>query len=1362
MAYPEPVAIGQVLDRRYEIRSKIGEGGFGFVYLATQVATGQLVAVKVLRPVAGIDQSAAHFERFQREMRVVGKLNHPNIVGLIDTGRDGEVIYSVFEYVRGVTLSQYVEQHGALEPSEAVHLMTQVLDALSAAHAIGIVHRDLKPLNVMVTMSGARRNAKVLDFGLAAVIQEFREEHYASVTDTGSYLGTAAYAAPEQLTGGRAGAKSDLFSWALVFIECLSGERVMRGRTLTDYVCRAMSNEPVPIPSPLRAHALGSLLADVLQKEVDARPASAATLLAELQRLEIGSLPTMPRAGGVETEDLDAATKVSNGATAATLAEIRATAATRATSSSGRMSAERRQVTVMCADLFCGSAGSGEVSPEELDEVQPRLVEICTRVIESRGGHVPSSSTTSGFSAYFGFPKAQADDAVNAARAALAVVAEVRAFAETLLRERQIQVAVGIGLHTGIVMVRADARSQESRLVGDADNIARRIAATVDSNQVALSAATRELLVGRFDIASLGLRSLRGVAQPLALHSLIAEQTGDDARRELPLIGRADELEVLSESWRRARNGTRQAVLLTGDAGMGKSRVVSAFRDERGSEPHVWLETAATPEAMASALQPFVSLLADMLAADGAAGDAWDRLDRLIGPDVGDGADYVALLGSLLQLPASPSRPLPDQSPQLRRANTFAAIRRLLERATQDQPVVLVIEDLHWADPSTIELLGRLLEGPSQARLLILLTARPEFRHPWTSAALGWVPLKRLSEQEIEEVIATTVGAELPEVVLRGLVDRCDGIPLFAEELARSVVASDDLVTRHGRFVLRKSSVAPTIPPTIHSSLAARLDQVGGARETARLASVIGREFTRAQVQELSPLPAAKLGADLEVLAAAHILLRRGRESSPTYAFRHALIQETAYESLVREQRVRCHLLVAESLERTGPLAGRRPSLLAFHFAAAERYDRAVSYALEASRLSLSRSANSEVIAQAKSGLGWLAKLPPGPARAQLELDLRSTELPALMATFGYGASEIEESCTASLQLVDELGAGAKYFPVLWSMCSYYQLRGHNSEARATADRNLAIAQAAGDSGLEVEALNSLAVCEWHAGNHEAAVSLFERSERMYDPDAHADHALSYGQDPRLMAECYHFLALFHLGRTSAALALAERALAAADDRGHANTLALVLLFYGVLSQERGMASETAAVADRLNALCAKHGLQQWSVLGVMQRTWADVMAGGRDLSALRQGVELYAAIGANMSMTYWKSLLAEAQAKLGELTAALGTVDECIASARAASELFYLPQLLRLRGQWLLAMGEAAASETSYRESIAEARKTRAAQPEIVAACELARLLAANGRGAEASQSLAAAIAAYPEDDAYLGEARRLAGELA
>jgi class 3 adenylate cyclase len=759
---------GSLFEDRYEVLGELGSGSYGRVYQAKQLSTGKAVALKLLSPREGMASSSGReAERFHRETQIGATLSHTNIVELIDKGetQDGQ-LYAVFVYIAGETLEQTLANEGPLEVRESLRLMTQTLDALACAHARGIVHRDLKPSNIMLSGTGVRRNALVLDFGLGGVIEGRRRKEWQTLTQSREFLGTPLYAAPEQLAGESPTERSDLYAWGLIFLECLTGRHPFEAegaaaRFLT-------GGGAVEIPEWLRGHRLGALLEAVMARDPDKRDVSVEALIEALDAIAGGGeLPVAPEVSPAPAPLTD--------------------------------HGERRHLTVMFCDLVGSTALSQQLDAEAYRRVVQAYQARAAEAIERYGGHV-AQYLGDGLLIYFGYPQAHEDDADRAVRAGREVLRELETLNPRLEAEHGVQLSARVGIHTGPVVVdeMGGGEKKETLALGDTPNVAARLEGIAEPGTVVISDATLHLVAGLFVTEDRGTPALKGIAEPIRVHRVL-QPSGVTSRLDraptlTPFVGREQELGLLLDRFEQAQEQHGQAVLIAGEAGIGKSRLVHQLRERLRETPHSWLECRTSPYTQNSALYPLIELVeqAHDFGDEHSPEEKLGRLERGLAHVGLEPAEAVPLLASLLSL-RLPERYAPlEISPQLQRQKTLETLLAWVLALGEKQPVVLLVEDLHWIDPSTLEWLGLLIEQCPTVGVLLLLTHRPDFEPPWPSRThLLPMGLIRLSRRQAKQLVAGAISeSTLPEALLDAIAERADCVPLFAEELAKEVVES--------------------------------------------------------------------------------------------------------------------------------------------------------------------------------------------------------------------------------------------------------------------------------------------------------------------------------------------------------------------------------------------------------------------------------------------------------------------------------------------------------------------------------------------------------------------------------------------
>lgn len=1330
---------------RYEILEKLGEGGFGRVFRARQLSTRQEVAVKLMRPglEGAAEDNTRQIARFQREMRICASLYHPNIVRLVDSGQTSTgALYTVFEYVPGKNLAELLREEGRMSPAETSHVMGQVLDALSCAHARGVVHRDLKPHNIMITRTGTRRNAMVLDFGIGAIVDPALAES-TRLTMSNEGIGTPAYSAPEQLRGEPTNARADLYAWALIFIECLTGHRLMDGRTLHEVLFKQLGADPVPVPEAVSRGAFGAMLRQALAKNVEERTVSADDLLGALERVRPDDLLGQGELGAAGGR----AGEISGGTTPETLVVGRG----RPTLS--LQVGERKQLTALCCALTATWVGPAEPSIEEVDEALDGLQRACAEVAARHDGQVVSALGDR-LLIYFGYPVADENTGRRAATAALEILETVEREGGRLGVQRGLRVTARVGLHTGLVVAHASESSPSglTDVAGLTPRLAADLLESAEPGVVVVSEATRRLLERRFLFEAAGTVHPAYLPRAVEVWRLGEMTQGGDTFANLgtartPMVGRETDVELLLGRWQAARGGQGQSLLVIGEPGLGKSRLLDELSRRLSGQVYTRLAARCAPESRNDPLRAITELFRRMagIGRDETTEQAQSAVEALLTRHGLDLAEMTPLFAGLLNLPIPARYVAPDVMPQRLKQLTLNAILQLFAAMADQQPLLVIVEDLHWADPTTLELLGLLAEEVGSARILVVMTTRPEFVSPWPASRVSPMHLGRLDRPEIERLIRALTGdRELPRELLDRMIERSDGVPLFVEEIVHMVVVGGALDATGDPERIGHLLRDLSIPETLRDLLTARLDRLGKPKDVAQLAAVIGREFSFELLSAVSTRPEAQLLRDLDALVGAELVVRRRRLREVTYTFRHALIRDTAYESLPRASRRQLHAEVAATIERQFPsIARHQPELLIHHHAAAEQLRQAVAYALPAAQGSMMRSANQEAIHTARQALGWLDALADPDERDRQELALNGVVLPAIMATRGWGDPEIIATAARSQEILERHQDSQHVLATLWALSTFHHIRGDRESAMRTAEHMLRLTEASGDLSQRVAVLPVLGGCLVADGKLKEAQQILSLGATLYDVDAHRSHGWQYGMDSKAYCLMVLTIPLWQLGYPETALREANHAVAWARETQHAATVALALIYLAIVQQQRGDREATAATCGEILEMAGRHGLMAQAAYTSLLLAWAT----GNPESA-HPTLAVLDMLGCALAMPYYRSVVAEAEAARGNYAAALALIDRAIEQARTTREVYFLPEALRMRAEWMVAQDPATRAEALalLDPGLAQARDAGALTQVIRTLYTRSRLLEGSADAPPALSDLADALSHLAE----------------
>ncbi len=1042
--------------------------------------------------------------------------------------------------------------------------------------------------------------------------------------------------------------------------------------------------------------------------------------------------------------------------------------------------AERRQLTVMFCDLVGSTALSTRLDPEDLREVVRAYQAVCAELIARFDGHI-AQYLGDGLLVYFGYPQAHEDDAQRAVRAGLGIVEAVG----RLKAGGDQQLSVRVGIHTGPVVVGqvGGGGRHEQLALGETPNVAARLQTLAEPDRVVISALTHRLVGGFFRCRELGPQSLKGVSELVRAFEVVEE---GPARSRFdvatpggltPLVGREQEVGLLLDRWERACEGHGQVVLLTGEPGIGKSRLVQILKERVAEAPHRRLEARCSPYYEHTPLYPIIDLLPRVFdwSRDDSPDEKFAKLEQRL-DETGVGlTEIVPLLASLLSLPASDRYPLPPMSPQRQKQKTLEAVLGFFPAAATRHPALLIFEDLHWVDPTTVEFVTALLDQVPTARLLVLLTARPSFTTPWPGRSyLTPITLSRLTSRQTEALVSRIAeGKILPGEVLQQIVAKTDGVPLFVEELTKMVLESGLLREAGEGYELTGPLPPLAIPATLQDSLMARLDRLAQIKEVAQLAATLGRAFPYALIRAVSTLDEPTLQRELSRLVDAELLYKRGMPPEATYIFKHALIQEAAYQSLLKSTRQQYHQRIAQAMVEQFPDETKtRPEFVAHHYTEAGLDPQAIEYWERAGQRAVERSAHVEAMAHLTKGLKALKTLPETPERAERELALQLALGAPLQATKGYAAPERKHAYGRAWELCQQVGETPQRFAVLFGLWQCYAMGAEWRTARAVGEQLLSLAQRQPDPGYLLEAHRALAFTLLWLGEFVSALAHAEQGMALYDSRQHHAHAFLYGQDPGMSCRSYAAEALWGLGYPDKALVRSSEALAIAKERSHPYSVAWALGHVAIVHQLRREAPATQERAEATMMLCKEQGFPFYLAMGTLLRGWARAEQGAREeaVGQIRQGFAAWRSTGTDACQVYISVLLAEAQGKIGQaeagLRVGLRVLTEALALVDKMGERFYAVELHRLQGELLLqkAVPDAPQAETSFREALSIARHQQAKSLELRAAMSLARLRQRQGKRVEARDLLAPIYGWFTEgfDTPDLKDAEALLDNLA
>ena len=1026
--------------------------------------------------------------------------------------------------------------------------------------------------------------------------------------------------------------------------------------------------------------------------------------------------------------------------------------------------AERRHLTVMFCDLVGSTEISAHLDAEEWRDLVGAYLDAASAAVTEMGGHV-AKKLGDGLMSLFGYPVAQENDSERAVRAALSIQ---RALAE-LNRENDSSgkptLTARIGLETGPVVV--DAAGE---IFGDAPNVAARVQALAEPGAVLVTARVQRQVAGLFVAEERGTHTLKGVPEPTALFRLVRASGGghrSGQRNLTPLVGRDEETAMLMRRWDRARQGNGQLVLIVGEPGLGKSRLIEEFHSRLSDTPHTWVEWSCSQLLQNTPLHPIAEWGHQRFGgADMPAAQRLAELESSLAQVKLDPVENVPLLAPLLDI-ALPAGRAPALAPEELWRRQLAALINWVIAGAKSQPLVLAFEDLHWADPTTLDVLRGIAERGALAPLLVVATTRPEFRPPWGMRSHhGTISLAPLDRGQVQEMVAELSARHaLPRNVVEDVASRTGGVPLFVEEVTR-------LLLERGEG----GGGIQAIPATLQQSLMARLDRLGPAREVAQIGSVIGRGFSHGLLRDVAGMEDVVLQAALERLAEADILLVQGLPPESDYRFKHALIQDAAYENLLKSRRQVLHRRVAEVLLNVGvPTAAPEPELLAYHFTQAGLNEAAIEWWGKAGRRSLERSALVEAVSQFTRALDQIASLPATPARRSEQIKLQSALITPLIHVKGYAAPETKAAAEQTRLLIEQAEAQGETpeDPLLWFSSLYgisvVNLVAFNGDVMRELAEQFSILAEKQEATVPIMIGHRLM---GHAllmtGEIAKAQAHYSQGLALYDPVEHRPFATRFGTDISVAILGFRSLALWLLGYPDAALGDADCALKDAREIGHAATWMYALNHAAIFAHIHcGNYKAAKAELEELVALANEKGAPFWKALATINKGLL-LAPDGNEFDAIKtftSGMAAYQSTGATLYRPQHLSYLASAHAKVGQFEEAWRCISEAITAVETTKESWYEAEVNRVAGEVALKMPEpdAANAEAYFERALAVARQQQAKSWEVRAAMSMARLWRDQGKPHQARDLLAPIYGWFTEgfDTRDLKEAKALLDEL-
>jgi class 3 adenylate cyclase/predicted ATPase len=1000
--------------------------------------------------------------------------------------------------------------------------------------------------------------------------------------------------------------------------------------------------------------------------------------------------------------------------------------------------AERRQLTVLFCDLVGSTVISAQLDPEDMRKLVRTYQQCCATTIGSFDGFI-AQYLGDGIMAYFGYPKAHEDDPERAVRAGLELIAAVAKL------DVKPSLTIRIGIATGPVVV-GDLIGQgaaiERAVTGETPNLAARLQALAKPGSIVVSGATRRLLGGLFILRDLGEQNIRGLHVPVQAFAVEGERETvsrfEAARSErmTPFIGREHELALLTERWSEARNGEGHVILLSGEAGIGKSRILAALRERIGDEPYITMRYQCSPHHRNDPFYPIIGQIWHAAAFESgeSAPARLDKLETMVarsGLAVGTTAPYLA---SLLSIPTSGRYAPIEIAPSEMKERIISTLMDLFFGVTKDAPVLAILEDAHWIDPTSLDLFGRVIEKAHGLRALLAVTFRPEFEAPWVGQAhVSTLTINRFGRRHALAMIKSVTGSKpLPPEVLEEIVSKTDGVPLFVEELTKTVLESTLLREENGAYFLDKALTPLAIPATLQDSLMERLDRLAPVREIAQIGAAIGREFSYLLLEAVCPVKGAALAEALGQLTTAQLIHSRGTPPHASYVFKHALVQDTAYSSLLRSRRQRIHAAIADAMvEGIAGSVESAPAVIAHHYTEAARYEPAVRHWLAAAETALSRSANQEGFRFAEKGLTLIEHLAEGSERRELELALQVARGNAALALKGYTAAETVQILTEVKAILDGgIGTDMQRFSVLYGLWAANYVAARIAIAQDLGRQYLEIAKRQGDPTYLMIGERIVGAALIAAGNHREGLASLRKAAQRYEPTLHRPLSYRFGQDIGLSVLCHEVWAFWFMGSTNEAAELSRHIVAEIAAHSHTTTVAFCMLYGAIFPAIFAREFDTAAqLGEQLVSYCIKHKTGPHYIAA--GRLCVAVSTGMKyptveNIEVIRTARQKLHEFGVYVLDTPISAVFAEILLAAGDLVGAAEILDGAVSFAEESGERYWLAELFRLKGQSTFRLGSPHATSAAHIEqAIAVAREQEAISLERRAAVDLAQLRA-------------------------------------
>ena len=1294
MTYQDSTIITQRFDNdEYQIKGKIGQGGFGQVYKAFKPKTGQWVAIKFLLLDSELTpfKRSQNIRRFERETHLSSRLEHPNIVRLLDKGRcDNDLLYTVFEYVEGQTLKQYIEQQGTLSANDTANIMLQVLDALAHAHDRGVIHRDIKPSNIMIINHGTKIHAKVLDFGIGTFIDSANQLENETLTLSRETLGTPSYSAPEQLRGEPVTSNTDLYVWGLVFLECLTGEPAIKGNSLASIFHQQLTPADIPLPASVIGHPLATPLRQVLAKKSRDRISDAHTLYNRLNAINfttlVGNLNQSPVCRQSQSVTIDVQQNVQNNIhkygqnhfqnddqTTQTLDDI--TLLTQQNYSYSQLT-QRKQIVALSVQVNI-NPNHDDVDSEVVDTLQQDQKSLI-QDIAGRYGAFNAGSLADTLLFYFGYPNSTDNDSRLAARTALDINSDVINRSSALDASKDVTVTVNCGLSLGMVTVFAEQIPE-----GQSINIAMNLARQAKSGQILCNRSAFESLNTYYQLnqqeQNTNTYSLEAERQTEALGFLRTNTRG-------AFVGRGNLVKQILEQ---LQSDEQNVIHIYGQAGIGKSRLVLEIKQrtkqqttQQEKRQYQHLIAQCLPEHQNDALYPLVNLIKQHhRLSDAEPSIIEQRLTSALGKHAT--VTNIALLSAWMSLPISSEQTIHSLSPAEQKQIIQRCFTELLNPNDSQECKILFIEDLHWADSMTQEFIGKLQNQPNNCghRLKIITTSRQAF----ASEQINVLPilLDKLNHQDSGEFVAQLFNLQqLSLRLIDFIIERADGIPLFIESLVQMLNQNKLLARINGLLDFVNPDNKEQIPNNLRDTLQQQLDSLTYSKDTAQLAATIGRQFSLNLLQQVSLKSPSQLHSDIQELIATNIIFEQRKITGSAYLFKHALIRDTAYESMTGASRMATHQALAQSIEDS-PQKDQELATIARHYQGAEQYQRAGDYWQQSAEQAVQKGQSAQGVPYFNSAITNLAKLPQNQALYSQQISVRSALGIALSATKGYASAAVKENQQLISEIINKLEKPSDTFMVLWPNCVTNVVLANYPTADKLANELIEMAETHPQPELIFPAYLMRMAVDWQTGQFTQAAAIGNKALEIYDFAQHNHLTTTFTYDPGIAIMIVQAMVVWSLGEQQQAQQLCERALTLSQTCGDPGNMAHTLTRYYQVAVYRKDYQQALTLSQQTHTLAKTHSMELWRCCALTVELWAkcaEQQNCSHLLDQIEQAYQDQLKTGAKAITSFYLTLYAEACYNQQALTRGFEAINQAIEKAEKYNDTLYLVESYRVK----------------------------------------------------------------------------------